>query len=82
MPECGVIYIGRVVAGVLATAGGVVFAASKEGNFIALDAISGKILWHYQTGASMRSSPMSYAVDGKQFIAIANDSTLLTFSLP
>lgn len=76
------IQIGSHAAGVLATAGGVVFAASKEGNFIALDAISGKILWHYQTGASMRSSPMSYAVDGKQFIAIANDSTLLTFSLP
>ncbi len=76
------IQIGSHAAGVLATAGGAVFAASKEGNFIALDAISGKILWHYQTGASMRSSPMSYSVDGKQFIAIANDSTLLTFSLP
>lgn len=76
------IHLGSHAAGVLATAGGVVFAASKDGNFLALDAVSGKLLWHYQTGASMRSSPMSYAVGGKQFVAIANDSTLLTFSLP
>ena len=76
------IHQGSHAAGVLATAGDVVFAASKDGNLLALDAKSGKIVWHYQTGAAMRSSPMSYAVDGKQFIAIANDSTLITFSLP
>ncbi len=73
---------GSHAAGVLATAGNLVFAASKDGNLMALDAKSGKIVWHYQTGAAMRSSPMSFAVDGKQYIAITNDSTLLTFALP
>ena len=76
------IQVGSHAAGVLATAGNVVFAASKEGNFMALDAVSGKMLWSYYTGAQMRASPMAYAVDGKQYIAIANDSSLLTFTLP
>jgi alcohol dehydrogenase (cytochrome c) len=69
-------------AGVLGTAGGVVFAASQDGNFIALDAANGKPLWHYQTGGGIRSSPMSYAVKGKQYIAISSNSTLITFALP
>jgi alcohol dehydrogenase (cytochrome c) len=67
---------------VLATAGGLVFAASKDGNLMALDAGNGKILWHQQTGASMRSSPMAFSMDGKQYIGISNDSALLVFSLP
>ncbi|HLJ13687.1 MAG TPA: PQQ-dependent dehydrogenase, methanol/ethanol family [Bryobacteraceae bacterium] len=68
-------------AGVLATAGGVVFAASKDGNLIALDARSGRELWHFQTGAEIRSSPISFSVDGRQYIAVANDSALFTFTL-
>ena len=69
-------------AGVLATAGGVVFAASRDGNFIALDARSGKALWHFQAGAEIPSSPMSYAVDGKQYIAISTANVLFSFALP
>jgi hypothetical protein len=48
-------------AGVPATAGGIDFAASREGNFIAFDARSGKGLWHFQAGNDIPSSPMSYA---------------------
>ncbi|MGI8989539.1 MAG: PQQ-dependent dehydrogenase, methanol/ethanol family [Bryobacteraceae bacterium] len=69
-------------AGVLATGGGVVFASSKDGNLIALDALTGKELWHYQTGAEIRSSPISYSVDGRQYIAVSTDSALFTFTLP
>ena len=69
-------------AGALGTAGGVVFASSRDGNLIALDASNGKPLWHYQTGGSIRSSPMSYVVDGKQYIAASSNSTLITFALP
>lgn len=76
------IQIGSHAAGVLATAGGLVFSASKDGNLMALEAEKGKMLWHYQTGASMRSSPMAFAVDGKQYVAIANDAALLVFTLP
>jgi alcohol dehydrogenase (cytochrome c) len=73
---------GSVGAGVLATAGGVVFASSKDGNLIALDAGTGAQLWHYQTGAEINSSPISYSVDGKQYISVAADSALFTFALP
>jgi PQQ-dependent dehydrogenase (methanol/ethanol family) len=73
---------GSAGAGVLATAGGVVFAAAKDGNLIALDSRTGKELWHYQTGAEINASPISYSVDGKQYIAIAADSVLFTFALP
>jgi alcohol dehydrogenase (cytochrome c) len=72
---------GSPAAGVLSTAGGVVFAASRDGNLIALDAKSGKDLWHYQTGATIMSSPISYSVDGKQYVAISTDSALFTFAL-
>jgi len=50
---------------VLATAGGILFVASREGNFIALDDRTGKPLWHFQAGNEIPSSPISYAVDGK-----------------
>lgn len=73
---------GSWAAGVLATAGEVVFAASKDGNLIALDARTGTDLWHYQTGAEIMSSPISYSVDGRQYIAVSTDSALFTFALP
>jgi alcohol dehydrogenase (cytochrome c) len=76
------IQIGSSATGNLATAGGVLFASSADGNLIALDSRTGEYLWHYQTGAHIASSPMSYALDGKQYIAIAAQSTLFTFALP
>jgi alcohol dehydrogenase (cytochrome c) len=69
-------------AGVLATAGGLVFAASREGNLIALDAANGKALWHFGAGAEIASSPMSYAVDGRQYLAISSAGVLYSFALP
>jgi len=69
-------------SGVLSTAGGLVFTGDAEGNFIALEAASGKALWHFQCGASVYSSPMSFAIDGKQYVAVAAGSALFTFALP
>ena len=69
-------------AGVLATRGEVVFAATSEGNLLGLDARTGKSLWHFQTGGLIMASPMSYSVDGTQFIAIAAGNTLYSFALP
>lgn len=66
----------------LATAGGLVFAATGEGSLIGLDARTGALLWHFQTGGTIASSPMSYAVDGKQFVAIAAGGVLYSFGLP
>jgi alcohol dehydrogenase (cytochrome c) len=73
---------GSLAPGVLATAGGIVFAASAEGNFMALDAKSGKALWRFGAGATVSSSPMSYAVDGKQYVAVSSANVLYSFALP
>lgn len=72
---------GSLSAGVLATSGSVVFAATREGNLIALDSDSGKPLWRFQTGANIATSPMSYAVDGKQYVAVASGGVLYSFAL-
>ena len=69
-------------SGVLSTAGELVFTGDAEGNFMALDAATGKILWHFQCGASVYASPMTYAIDGQQYVAIAAGSTLFAFGLP
>lgn len=69
-------------AGMIATRGGVVFAATAEGQFIALDAKSGKPLWNFRTGGPITASPVSYAVDGKQYIAISAGNMLYAFALP
>lgn len=68
--------------GVLATGGGLVFAASNEGNFIALDAKTGRALWRFGAGSSIPSSPMSYSVDGKQYVAVSSANVLYSFALP
>ena len=65
----------------LSTAGGLVFGGSEEGNFFALDAETGKPLWDTQIGGAVRGIPMSYAVDGKQYVAIAAGFTLFVFAL-
>ena len=66
----------------LSTAGGLVFGGTEEGNFIALDAENGKPLWDLQLGGAVRGIPMSYGVDGKQYVAIAAGTTLFAFGLP
>ena len=58
-------------AGLLSTAGNLVFGGTEEGNFFALDAESGKALWDFQLGGAIRANPMSFALDGKQYVAIA-----------
>ncbi len=69
-------------AGVIATRGGLVFAATAEGEFIALDAKTGKALWNFRTGGPITASPISYAVGGKQYVAISAGNTLYAFALP
>ena len=68
-------------AGVLSTAGNLVFAGTNEGDFLALDAMSGKSLWRFQTGGSIQSNPVSYLSDGKQQIAIASGNAIFAFGM-
>jgi alcohol dehydrogenase (cytochrome c) len=73
---------GHSSAGTLATAGGLVFFGDDAGSFEAVDAQSGKPLWHFNTGQDVSASPMSYAVAGKQYVAIAAGSDIFSFALP
>jgi alcohol dehydrogenase (cytochrome c) len=57
-------------ASVLATAGDLVFAGTPAGQFVALDARSGEELWQFNCGSGHHSSPCTYSVDGKQYIAV------------
>jgi len=66
----------------LSTAGGLVFSGTEEGNFFALDAETGKSLWDTQLGGNIRGIPMSFAVDGKQYVAIAAGFALFVYGLP
>ena len=68
-------------AGVMATAGGVVFGGTNEGNIFALDADTGESLWDFQAGGAVRTNPMSYQVDGRQFVAMAAGNALFVFGL-
>lgn len=73
---------GSLAAGVLATSSGLLMAATSEGNLIALESATGRYLWRLQTGASIAASPISYSVDGKQYLSVAAGMTLYTFALP
>jgi alcohol dehydrogenase (cytochrome c) len=68
--------------GLLSTAGGVVFGGDREGYFFALDASTGKVLWKFQTGGTIIAPPVTYRFRGKQYVAIAAGSSMITFSLP
>lgn len=59
-----------MVASMLATAGGLVFAGEPNGDFNALDARSGQILRKFKTGSGIHSNPIAYSVRGKQYIAV------------
>lgn len=73
---------GRSSGGTMTTAGGLLFFGDDAENFEAVDAHSGKPLWHFNTGQDMSASPMTYAIDGKQYVAIAAGSDVFSFSLP
>jgi alcohol dehydrogenase (cytochrome c) len=68
-------------AGLLSTAGNLVFGGTNEGQVFALHAVTGKPLWRYQAGGAARSNPISYSVDGKQYVATTMGNTLFVFGL-
>ena len=70
------------LAGLLSTAGGLVFGGAEEGNFFALAADTGKPLWELQLGGAVRSPPVSFTIDGKQRVAVTAGTSLFVFGLP
>lgn len=73
---------GHSAGGTMTTAGGLVFFGDDTHSFEAVDARSGKALWHFNTGQTITASPMTYAVHSKQFVAIAAGSDVFSFALP
>ncbi len=68
-------------SGVLTTASDLLFAGGREGYFYALDARNGTELWRASLGGQMEAGPMTYSVDGKQYVSIAAGTSLFTFGL-
>jgi alcohol dehydrogenase (cytochrome c) len=67
--------------GVLTTASNVLFAGGRDGQFVALDARTGKLLWETNLGPSVSAGPMTYMVGGKQYVSIQCGMALYTFAL-
>ena len=68
--------------GVLSTAGGLVFYSESSGGFAAVDAKTGRGLWHFETSQPPKASPMTYMVNGRQYVAIASGANIISFALP
>jgi alcohol dehydrogenase (cytochrome c) len=68
--------------GTLATAGGLVFFGDDAGSLEAVVGRTGRALWHFNTGQIMHASPMSYMVDGVQYVAVSAGTDVFSFSLP
>jgi alcohol dehydrogenase (cytochrome c) len=73
---------GESWGGTLTTAGGLVFFGDDAELLEAVDAATGRALWHFNTGQRFRASPMTYAVDGVQFVAVSAESDVFSFALP
>jgi len=69
-------------SGVLSTGGDLVFGGGMEGNFVALNARTGQLLWHVNLGGPSASGPISYSVNGKQYIIGTGEGTMYAFALP
>jgi alcohol dehydrogenase (cytochrome c) len=72
---------GNTWGGVLSTAGGLVIFGNDNGDLSAADAKSGKLLWSFPANQPWKASPMTYTAGGKQFIAVAAGSSIITFGV-
>jgi len=73
---------GYAQAGVLTTAGHLLFTADASGNLLALDPSTGKVLWHTRPGGTaLDPAPITYELDGTQYIVTGADSVLYAWTL-
>jgi alcohol dehydrogenase (cytochrome c) len=66
---------------ILTTRSGLVFTGTHDGYFYALDAVKGQPLWQFQTGAQIQGGPVTFLVNGKQYVAVAAGAGLFAFAL-
>jgi glucose dehydrogenase len=67
--------------GMLSTASDLLFAGAREGYFYAFDARNGSVLWKASIGGQISAAPMTYEIDGKQYVAIAAGHSLFVYAL-
>ena len=70
-----------IEAGVLTTASDMLFSGARDGSFFALDARTGRLLWQTNLGPSVAAGPITYAVNGKQYVSIVAGNSMFTFGL-
>jgi alcohol dehydrogenase (cytochrome c) len=68
-------------AGVLTTASDLLFSGGREGDFYALDARTGALLWKFAAGGQVQSGPMTYAIGGRQYVTVNAGNALYAFAL-
>ena len=68
-------------SGILTTATDVLFTGGREGYFHALNAGTGEVLWRTSLGGEIANGPISYGVDGTQYVAVAAGNALFVFGL-
>ncbi len=68
-------------SGILTTASDLLFVGGREGYFMALDARNGELLWKVSVGGQVSAGPISYSVNGKQYVAISAGSSLFVYGL-
>ncbi len=73
---------GKRWAGVLLTAGGILIYPDPNGDLVAVDEKDGKYLWHIPTNETVKTAPMTFTVEGQQYIAVAAGASILCFGLP
>jgi alcohol dehydrogenase (cytochrome c) len=73
---------GTPTAGVLTTASGLTFTGDVKGNLLALDSSTGKTLWHAGSGGRMSTSPITYELNGRQYLLAGSGGVLFAWSLP
>ena len=68
-------------AGIMTTASNLLFSGGREGYFFALDGRNGKLLWKAALGGRVSSGPMTYSINGRQYVAVCAGSALFVYAL-
>jgi alcohol dehydrogenase (cytochrome c) len=72
--------VGGMGAGILTTAGNVLFTGDSSAHFMALDAATGKTLWHTALGANQANGAIAYELDGRQYVVVGAGDSLYAFA--
>jgi alcohol dehydrogenase (cytochrome c) len=73
--------VDMTTSGILTTASDLIFTGGREGHFMALDAADGRLLWKTTLGFQIVNGPITYEVDGAQYVASAAGNSLSVFAL-